>query len=251
GVTTSVLGATYSVQPEDVGLDVFVRASYVDGQGTSESVDSAAVTVESSVQSYTFSPASFSGQSVYDVFVEDDADSECIGTNTFVRFDLAVNGDFSAALACDDTVVTGTWVLDPGNEVLVLDSPAFDQAQFVVAIGDVVDNKQQYCWLDDEDVIDSAVALDICRLGENSSNYYLVQHENDMVSLGSFYFDLGDVHADTFDIKRFSHTWLAGRTLYDVWFGRVDTTGDCEIDTNNAAGLTELVISADGLTVDI
>lgn len=240
GVTTSVLSATYAVQPEDVGLDVFVRASYVDGQGTSESVDSAAVTVESSVQSYTFNPASFSGQSVYDVFVEDDADSECIGTNTFVRFDLAVNGDFSAALACDDTVVTGTWVLEQNDEVLVLDSPLFDDINFVVANGDVLDNKQPYCWIESASVTDSATALDICRQGVSQD-----------IGTGSFYFSQADVHADTFDAKRLSHTWLAGRTLYDVWFGRVDTTGDCEIDTEDAAGLTQVVVSGDGLTVDI
>src|SRR5690606_40252173 len=43
----------------------------------------------------------------------------------------------------------------------------------------------------------------------------------------------------------------AGRMLFDVWFGNVDTTGKCEIDTKSAAGLTQLVISAVGLTVDI
>lgn len=240
GVTTSVLSATYAVQPEDVGLDVFVRASYVDGQGTSESMDSAPVTVESTVQSYTFNLANFSGQSVYDVFVDEDEDSECIRTKTFVRFDLAGNGDFSAARACDDTVVTGTWTLEQNSEVLVLDSPSIGDTNFVIANGDVLDNKQQYCWLDDEAITDSATALDICRQGTSPE-----------IGTGSFYFDLADVHADTFDVKRFSHTWLAGRTLYDVWFGNVDTDGDCEINTQDAAGLTQLVISADGLTVDV
>src|SRR5690606_25144209 len=183
GVTTSVLSATYAVQPEDVGLDVFVRASYVDGQGTSESMDSAPVTVESTVQSYTFNLANFSGQSVYDVFVDDDEDSECIRTKTFVRFDLAGNGDFSAARACDDTVVTGTWTLEQNNEVLVLDSPSIGDTNFVVAIGDVLDNKQPYCWLDDEAITDSATALDICRQGTSPE-----------IGTGSFYFNLADVH---------------------------------------------------------
>lgn len=240
GVTTSVLGATYSVQPEDVGLDVFVRASYVDGQGTSESVDSASVTVQSVVQSYSFNPASFSGQSVYDVYVDDDSDSECVGTNTFVRFDLGAGGDFSAAVACDDTVVTGTWALEQNDEVLVLNSPLFDDTNFVVANGDVLDNKQAYCWIETAAVTDSATALDICRQGVSPD-----------IGTGSFYYSQADVHADTFDAKRLSHTWLAGRTLYDVWFGNVDTDGDCEINTQDAAGLTQLVISADGLTVDV
>lgn len=239
GLTTTVLSATYVVQPEDVGLDVFVRASYVDGQGTSESADSAPLTVQGTAPTYSFNPASFSGQSVYDVYVDDDQDSECIGTNTFVRFDLGSGGDFSAAVACDDSVITGTWALEQNDEVLVLTSPVFDDTNYVVANGDLLNNKQQYCWLEDISITDSVTALDICRQGVSPE-----------IGLGSFYFNQADVHADTFDVKRLSHTWLAGRTLYDVWFGSVDTTGDCQSDAD-AAGLTELVFSADGFSIDI
>ena len=251
GVTTSVLSATYSVQPEDVGLEVFVRASYVDGQGTSESVDSASVTVQDTVQAFTFNPANFSGQTVYPVFVEDGDDSECYGTSTFARVDMGPGGDFTATMACDDSSFTGTWAFEQGNEVLVLDSAAFAQSNYVVAYADVADNKQAYCWVDDGDVTDSATALDICRLGPSSTNYHLIENDFDSLGFDSFYFNQADVHADTFDAKRFSHTWLAGRTLFDVWYGRVDYNGDCNIDTENDRGLTQLVFSSDGLTVDI
>lgn len=240
GDFTGVFSPTYEVQPEDVGLDVFVRASYVDGQGTSEYMESASLTVESGVQSYTFNPARFGGQTIYEVFLDDDEDSECIGTTTFVQIELEAGGNFSAARACDDSVDTGSWALEQGDEVLVLDTGPLDPTNYVVANGSEVESKQAFCWLDDEAITDSATALDICRQGVSPE-----------IGTGNFYYNLADVHADTFDVKRLSHTWLAGRTLYDVWFGNVDLTGDCEINTQSAAGLTQLVVSADGLTVDI
>ncbi len=243
-------GPTYDVQQADVGFDVYVNASYTDGQETFESVDSAAVTIEASVQNPAYNPASFNDQVVYAVFTEDSDDSECFGTQTFARLDFASDSNFDGAMACDDSTFSGSWMLEQNNEVLVLNSGAFDQANYVVAYADVVDNKQSYCWVDDEDVTDSATALDICRNGESSPFYFLIENDFDILGFDTFYFDLADVHADTFDTKRFSHTWLAGRTLYDVWYGNVDYDGDCELDTQNDRGMTELVFSADGLTVD-
>lgn len=248
---SAATGISYTVQQADVGLDVIVGASYVDGQGTSEVVYSAAVTVEGEAQSPAFNPASFSGQTVYDVYLEDADDSECVGTTTFVRIELDAGGTFAGRSACDDSAVDGSWWFEQNDEVLVLSSADFDQDNYVVAMADPVDNKQAYCWIDDGDVLSPATALDICRNGESSSEYYLVQDANDQLGSGEFYFNLADVHADTFDTKRFSHTWLAGRTLYDVWYGNVDYNGDCEPDTEHDRGMTQLVFSDDGMTLDI
>ncbi len=239
-------GPTYDVQQADVGLDVYVNASYTDAQETPESVDSAAVTIEASAQAAAFDPASFSGQTVYDVYVEDGDDSECAGTTTFVRMAFDAGGTFEGTSACNDESISGNWVFEQDNQVLVLTSPDFDQPNYVTADAEVVDGKQQSCWIDDEDILDSATALDICRNGEGSQFYSLA----DWIGYDAFYFNLADVHADTFDTKRFSHTWLAGRTLYDVWYGNVNDA-NCEWITNSDRGLSELVFSADGLTVDV
>ncbi|MCG8426707.1 MAG: cadherin-like domain-containing protein [Chromatiales bacterium] len=240
-------GATYDVQQADVGQEVYVIASYYDGQETLESVNSASVMIDGSAPAAAFNPASFSGQIVYDVFDEDGDEGECAGTKTFVRMDFASNGNFDATSACDDEMISGTWAFEQNNEVLVLNSPEFDQTNYVVASAGVVDNKQASCWIDDEDVMDSATALDICRNGESSVFYSLVE----WVGSDAFYFDLADVHADTFDTKRFSHTWLAGRTLFDVWHGGVDSNGDCDSEPGSAAGLSRLEFSEDGTLVDI
>ncbi|WP_237440514.1 cadherin-like domain-containing protein [Alcanivorax sp. DP30] len=239
-------GNTYDVQQADVGFDVYVNASYYDGQETFESVDSAAVTIEASAQAAAFDPARFSGQTVYDVYVEDGDDSECAGTTTFVRMEFDAGGTFDGTSACNDESISGNWAFEQDNQVLVLTSPDFDQPNYVTADADVVDGKQQSCWIDDQDILDSATALDICRNGEGSQFYSLA----DWIGYDAFYFNLADVHADTFDTKRFSHTWLAGRTLYDVWYGNVNDS-NCELITNSDRGLSELVFSADGLSVDV
>ncbi len=243
-------GSTYTLQVGQAGLDVFVRASYTDLDGTNESVDSSSETID--LPGPSFDSAKILSYE-YIISAPGDFSEHCPENTFFYKRIFDVNGDLHSTSSCAGSEQTGSWMLEEGDRVLKLDAAIVEDPIYLVANGDELNNAQPYCQVSHSLITSSEIAIDLCENMESSSywagTYGALGYPPES---GSWKYGntLAESHAASFNATRFSKLWLAGRSLYRLWYGDIDTTGN-GVNDSTGAGLDILEFSSDGSQVSI